>query len=103
MPKIINDFTIHLSDPKIQPEEMQDYLEKTFGDRDGLDGNTRTWYLGRNYSRPFNESHIEITFYIPWNSKHTLMQFKYPFTIINENSTEWHEVNNEHFNNLFEI
>lgn len=103
MPKIINNFTIHLSDPEIEPKEMRDYLEKTFGDCDGVDGNTRTWYLGRNYNRPLNESHIEITFYIPWNPKHTLMQFKYPFTVINEDSTEWHEVNNDHFNNLFEI
>jgi hypothetical protein len=98
MPKIINNFKIHLSNPEVRTKEIHNYLEKAFGDE-----NTETWYLGRNYDRPYDESHIEITFYIPWNSKHTLMQFKYPFTIINENAIEWHEVNDEHFNDLFDI
>jgi hypothetical protein len=102
MPKIIHDFTINLSNRKIKSDEIQEYLEKTFGDRHGPDGNTRIWYLTRNYKRPSNESPIEITFYIPWNLRHTLMQFRYPFVIINENSTEWYEVKDEHFNNLFE-
>ena len=102
MPKIINNFTIHIQDPDIGPNEMEEYLIKRFGPSRSDVNDSRNWYMGRNYQRPYNESHLEIQFEGSPTSKHTLMMLEHPFTIINEDVTEWAEVDDKVFNKLFE-
>ena len=103
MPKKIKNFVIHLNNPRIKPKEMKKYLEDHFGPSWDDAHENQFWYLGRNYSRPYDESHIEITFYCEPNKKHDLMMFVHPFTIININADEWFTVSDQTFNNLFEI
>ena len=102
MPKNVKDFTVHIKNRKTRTEEMEDYLTSRFGPSWDKDHENRYWYLGKNYNRPTSESHLEITFYSEWNSKHTLMALEHPFVIINETADEWHKVSDQQFNNLFE-
>jgi len=103
MPKIIKSFTVHLKNRKTSVEEMYEYLTKQFGPDWNKEHTEQSWYLGRNYSRPFTESHIEITFFMNPNSRHTMMFFEHPFKIIYEDAEQWYEVPDEIFNKFFEV
>ena len=100
MPKKIKSFTVHLQNPKTKTEEIEKYLNKVFGPPWDDDYKNRFWYLGRNYDRPRNESHLEIKFFGEPNKKHTLMMLEHPFTIINEDADIWYECDT-FFNKLF--
>ena len=103
MPKIIKSFTIHLENKHTSYQEMYEYLTTNFGpDWDDAHENI-FWYIGRNYKRPFTESHLEITFYTEPNSKHTMMYFYHPFKIIAQDAEKWLEVSNYTFDKLFEV
>lgn len=102
MPKKIKKFIVHIKNPKTLTSEIETYLNKIFGPEYDEDKKKRVWYLGRNYQRPRNESHLEIEFFSEPNKKHTLMMFEHPYTIINEDAEEWYEINSEIFDNLFE-
>lgn len=102
MPRKIKKFTIHIQNPKTNTKEMEEYLNKVFGPSWDDAHKNQFWYLGRNYDRPSNESHLEIEFVGEPNKKHTLMMLEHPFTIIKEDADEWYECDT-YFNKLFEI
>lgn len=79
MARSITSFTIHICNPETRPEDMEKYLTTTFGD-----WRVAEWYMGRNYSRPYDESILEIKFIGPPNKYHTKMMFDHPYTFITE-------------------
>ena len=94
MPKKIISFTVNISNPKTDLIKLDEDLDRLIGR-----GNYRRF---RNYDRPYNECVAEVTFYGQPNSKHFVFGFVHPFVQTDEVIEEWHEVNEKHFDDLFE-
>ena len=94
MPKKIKSFTVNISNPKTDLMKLDEDLDRIIG--------RENYQRFRNYDRPYNECIAEVTFYGPPNKQHFLFSLVHPYVQYEEEIEEWHEVDNEHFSNLFQ-
>ena len=94
MPNKIISFTVNISNPKTDLMKLDEDLDRMIG--------RENYRRFRNYQRPTNEGVAEVTFYGPPNNKHFLFSLVHPFVKYDEEIEEWHEVNDDHFDELFE-
>jgi len=96
----MKEFTIRLCNAETSTKEMYDYLIKRFGRERDLENN-RVWYLGRDYSTPYDSSHLTVTFQGSPTAKNTWMMLEHPYVAIKEVSNSDALAADNTFNELF--